>query len=120
MSGEELFLELKRALSPLGEDQSPYRRPEQSLAYESARSQVANVSIEEEGDDFLKINGLLYSFLSLKELPDATFPGLLRELMIQDLPPGRQCRVYRARPGQGDPHLQVPTAEDAGGPAGHQ
>ncbi len=108
MRGEELFLELKRALSPLSEDHCRYRRPEQSLAYESARSQVANVSIEEEGDDFLKINGLLYSFLSLKELPDATFPGLLRELMIQDFPlvasaeftvpdQARVIRTYKSR-----------------------
>ncbi|PYV36766.1 MAG: hypothetical protein DMG06_30005, partial [Acidobacteria bacterium] len=82
LSDDELFLEVKRALSPTLRDILAYRRYEQSLRYESARSQIANVSIEDEGDDFLKINGLLYSWLSLKELPDATFPGILRELMI--------------------------------------
>src|SRR5262245_47421318 len=86
LSSDDMFLELKRALSPLADDGRFFRHLKQSLAVESARSQAANVSIEEEGDDFLKINGLLYSILSLKELPDATFPGLLRELMIQDFP----------------------------------
>lgn len=108
ISCEEFFLELKRALSPLGNDRSFFRRSTESATYESPRSQAANISIEEEGDDFLKINGLLYSFLSLKELPDATFPGLLRELMIQDLPlvvsaelavpdQARVIRTYKSR-----------------------
>jgi hypothetical protein len=29
---------------------------------------------------------LLYSFISLKDLPDATFPGVLRELVVVDFP----------------------------------
>jgi type IV secretory pathway VirB4 component len=86
MSGDELFLEIKRALHPLGNDLVPYRRPEASIFYESARSQVANVNIEDELDDYIKIGGLLYSFVSLKDLPDATFPGVLRELVVMDFP----------------------------------
>ena len=61
-------------------------RPRKSLVYESARSQMANVNIEDELDDYLKIGGLLYSFISLKDLPDATFPGVLRELVVMDFP----------------------------------
>jgi type IV secretory pathway VirB4 component len=86
MSDQDLFLELKRALNPLANDIRPYRAPEDSLVYESARSQIANVNIEDELDDHLKIGGLLYSFVSLKDLPDATFPGLLRELVVMDFP----------------------------------
>jgi type IV secretion system protein TrbE len=86
MSGDDLFLEIKRALRPLGNDIVPYRRPETSVFYESARSQLANVNIEDELDDYLKIGGLLYSFISLKDLPDATFPGVLRELVVMDFP----------------------------------
>jgi type IV secretory pathway VirB4 component len=86
MSHQDLFLEVKRALNPLVNDVRPYRPPENSLIYESARSQMANVNIEDELDDHLKINGLLYSFISLKDLPDATFPGLLRELLVMDFP----------------------------------
>ena len=47
---------------------------------------MANVNIEDELDDYLKIGGLLYSFISLKDLPDATFPGVLRELVVMDFP----------------------------------
>src|SRR5215471_606883 len=86
MSDQDLYLELKRALNPLANDIGPYRAPEDSLVYESARSQIANVNIEDELDDHLKIGGLLYSFVSLKDLPDATFPGLLRELLVMDFP----------------------------------
>ena len=86
MSGDDLFLEIKRALHPLGNDRAPYRRPDTSVTYESARSQIANVNIEDELDEYLKIGGLLYSFISLKDLPDATFPGVLRELVVIDFP----------------------------------
>jgi type IV secretion system protein TrbE len=86
MTHDDLFLEVKRALNPLANDVLPYRPPERSLAYESARSQIANVNIEDELDDYLKIGGLLYSFISLKDLPDATFPGVLRELLVMDFP----------------------------------
>src|SRR5712671_4673284 len=86
MSGDDLFLEIKRALHPLGNDRVPYRRPGTSVNYESARSQIVNVNIEDELDEYLKIGGLLYSFITLKDLPDATFPGLLRVLLVIDFP----------------------------------
>jgi hypothetical protein len=47
---------------------------------------MANVNIEDELDDYIKIGGLLYSFLTLKDLPDATFPGVLRDLIVMDFP----------------------------------
>lgn len=83
MIDQELFLEAKRALHPLAGDSRAYR---QGLVYESARSQIANVNIEDEQDDYLKIGGLLYSWVSLKEMPDATFPGITRELLAQEFP----------------------------------
>ena len=86
MSEQDLFLELKRALNPLLEDQRPFRGPEETLGYRSAREQVVNTNIEDEQETYLKVGGLLYSFISLKDLPDATFPGLLRELISLDFP----------------------------------
>jgi type IV secretory pathway VirB4 component len=86
MTDNDLFLEIKRALHPLGEDCLRYRPPGEQLRYESARSQAVNVNIEDELDDYLKIGGLLYSWISLKDLPDATFPGVLRELIVMDFP----------------------------------
>lgn len=86
MTHRDLFVEVKRALNPLQNDTRPYRSPEVSLGYESARSQMANVNIEDELDDHVKVGGLLYSFISQKDLPDATFPGVLRELVVMDFP----------------------------------
>ena len=83
MTDQQMFLEVKRALQPLGDDQRLYK---QGMAYESARSQAANVNIEDEEDDHLKVGGLLYSWISLKEMPDATFPGIMRELVAREFP----------------------------------
>ncbi len=85
LSDDELFLEAKRALNPLRPDQLPYRR-EGHLEYRSAREQIADVSILDETDSYLNVDGILYTFVSLKELPDATFPGTLRELTALDFP----------------------------------
>jgi hypothetical protein len=83
MTDQEMFVEIKRSLQPLGDEKCPYKL---GMAYESARSQAANVNIEDEQDDHLKIGGLLYSWVSLKEMLDATFPGIMRELVGQEFP----------------------------------
>ena len=49
LSHNEIFLEIKRALNPLANDVRPYHPPGESLVYESARSQMANVNIEDHG-----------------------------------------------------------------------
>jgi type IV secretory pathway VirB4 component len=86
LSDEDLFLETKRALNPLFPDLQRYRRSHDEAVYKSAREQLVDLSIHEETDTYLNIGGLLYSFISLKELPDATFPGVLRELISLDFP----------------------------------
>ncbi|MCZ2075730.1 MAG: hypothetical protein LC130_12120 [Bryobacterales bacterium] len=84
MTDDEMFLEAKRALNPVFGDRSPLRRPEYSLSYKSARSQITNTSIEDEQENYLQVGGLLYTFVSMKDLPDGTFPGILRELLVLD------------------------------------
>ena len=86
LTDEEMFLELKRAMNPLFRDEIAYHRPELSVGYRSPREQAANTHIEDDQETYIKIGGLLYSFLSLKDLPDATFPGILRELLGLDFP----------------------------------
>jgi hypothetical protein len=86
LTDQELFLEARRALNPLEPDTRQYIPGEDFIEYRSARQQMANVSISGETDTYLNINGVLYSVISLKELPDATFPGILRELAALDFP----------------------------------
>ncbi len=86
LSDAEIYLELKRALNPLLRDPMPLRRPESSLRYRSAREQAVNTNIEHEEETYIRIGGLLYSFITLKDLPDATFPGILRDLCGLDFP----------------------------------
>ena len=94
----EIFLELKRALNPLLRDPIPLRRPESSLRYRSAREQVVNTNIEHEEETYIRVGGLLYSFITLKDLPDATFPGMLRDLVGLDSP-FLQARLWSATTG---------------------
>jgi hypothetical protein len=82
----ELFLEAKRALNPLHPDKRNYRRSNDQFESKSVRDQLVDVSIVDESDSYLNVDGILYSFVSLKELPDATFPGILRELVSLDFP----------------------------------
>ena len=86
LSDAEIFLELKRALNPLLRDPIPLRRPESSLRYHSAREQAVNTNIEHEEETYIRVGGLLHSFVTLKDLPDATFPGILRDLVGLDFP----------------------------------
>jgi hypothetical protein len=86
LSDAEIFLELKRALNPLLRDPIALRRPESSLRYRSAREQIVNTNIEHEEETYIRVGGLLYSFVTLKDLPDATFPGILRDLVGLDFP----------------------------------
>ena len=86
LTDNELFLEAKRALNPLEPDIRCYIPGENFIEYRSARQQLANVSILDETELHLNVGGILYSFISLKELPDATFPGILRELVALDFP----------------------------------
>ncbi len=86
LTDQEIFLEAKRALNPLEPDTRRYVPAEDHLEYRGARQQLANFSILDETETHLNIDGLLYSSISLKELPDATFPGILRELVALDFP----------------------------------
>ena len=64
----------------------PHIPGEDWIRYRSAREQLTTASILHENDSYLNIGGLLYTFISLKEPPDATFPGILRELISLDVP----------------------------------
>jgi hypothetical protein len=86
MMDEEMFLELKRAMNRSSATRFRHNPPELSIDYRSAREQATNTHIEDDQETYIKIGGLLYSFISQKDLPDATFPGILRELLGLDFP----------------------------------
>ncbi|HLJ25273.1 MAG TPA: hypothetical protein VKY85_01030 [Candidatus Angelobacter sp.] len=86
LTDDELFFEAKRALDPLEPDTRGHIPAEDFIEYRSARQQLVNVSILDETEFHLNVGGILHSFISLKELPDATFPGILRELAALDFP----------------------------------
>src|SRR5271157_1070929 len=86
MSDQDLFLETKRALSPLRPDPLPLRQYPNSERYVTPREQCSVVSILGQTEDYINIDGLLWSFITLKAPPDATYPGILRSLLTSGLP----------------------------------
>ncbi len=85
MTHDDLFLEIKRALNPIAPDTAPLRNTPDYSRYLSARSQLACVSFWKQRTH-LNIDGILWSTVTLKLAPDATFPGITRELMTLGLP----------------------------------
>lgn len=86
LTTQELFEELKYAQHPLRRDHRPYVPGEGMIEYRSAREQAAEASILNETETYLNIDGYLYGVVSLKELPDATFPGVLQNFSTLGFP----------------------------------
>ena len=86
MTHDELFLEIKRALGPLNPDTSPLCIFPLAAREISHREQVASISILGQTETYLNIDGLLWTFLSLKLPPDGTYPGILRQIMTIGFP----------------------------------
>ncbi len=83
---QEFFLEIKRALSPMDPDTTPLKANTCETRYISARERLASVSILGQTETYLNIDGILWTFISLKTPPDGTFPGILRKLMTIGFP----------------------------------
>jgi hypothetical protein len=86
LSTQELFEELKHAQHPTRRDHRAYIPGEEMLRYRSAREQATQSSILNETETYMNIDGYLYSVISLKELPDATFPGMLQTFSTLGFP----------------------------------
>jgi type IV secretory pathway VirB4 component len=86
LTTQDLFEALKHAQHPTRRDHRSYVPPEQMIEYRSARDQTADASILNETETYLNIDGYLYDVVSLKELPDATFPGMLQNFSTLGFP----------------------------------
>jgi type IV secretory pathway VirB4 component len=86
LTTQELFEALKHAQHPTRRDHRSYVPPEEMVEYQSARYQAAEANILNETESYLDIDGYLYGVVSLKELPDATFPGMLQNFSTLGFP----------------------------------
>jgi type IV secretory pathway VirB4 component len=86
LTTQDLFDELQAAQHPRRRDGRPCIPGEEMLTYRSARDQATHASILQEAESYLNIDGYLYSVVSLKELPDATFPGMLQKFSTLGFP----------------------------------
>lgn len=86
MTDAELFLEIKRAQMPLWPDTAPLRLYPESTRYISPREQTAMGSILNQTESYINIDGLLWSIITLRNTPEATYPGILRDLLTCGIP----------------------------------
>ncbi len=86
LNDQELFLLIQQSLNPIFKGSVDSVRSSRIAPYESPRSRISNVSVEGETDEYLKVGGLLYSFVTVKDPPDTTYPGIVRELLALDFP----------------------------------
>jgi type IV secretory pathway VirB4 component len=86
LTTQDLFEELMHSQHPTRRDRRTYIPGEEMLVYRSARDQATQSSILNETENYLNIDGYLYSVVSLKELPDATFPGMLQKFSTLGFP----------------------------------
>lgn len=86
MTDQELFLEIKRALNPLDPDTTPLKDHPTATREIPAREKLASISILGQTETYLNIDGVLWTFMSLKAPPDGTYPGILRQVMTIGFP----------------------------------
>ena len=86
MTDQELFLETKRAQSPLFPDTAALRQFPLSERFVSPREQAAVGSILNQTESYINIDGLLWSVITLRNTPEATYPGILRDLLTSGIP----------------------------------
>ncbi|MGH9584502.1 MAG: hypothetical protein ACRD4O_16385, partial [Bryobacteraceae bacterium] len=99
LTTEDLSLELMCALNPLAAHTRPWRP---DLATRSVREWITDVGIEDEGPGWQQMDGLLYSVLTMKWLPEKSFPGVMRKLIDLDFP--LSCSAEIVVPGESKTH----------------
>jgi hypothetical protein len=86
MTDQELFLETKRAQSPLFPDMAALRQYPLSERFVSPREQVSAGSILNQTETYINIDGVLWGVITLRNTPEATYPGILRDLLTSGIP----------------------------------
>jgi len=85
MTHHELFLEIKRTIDPLTADDKPYKDYSLSERVVTAAEQLATVSFHVK-ENYINVNGILWSAVTVKLPPDATVPGVIRDLLTLGIP----------------------------------
>lgn len=86
LTHEEIFLEIQKALAPFSAHRAQVRHYPLSERYRSAREQLVNEHLYGQKEDYARIGGALWTVVTLKEPPDRTWPGIMRELQTLGFP----------------------------------
>jgi len=86
LTHEDLFHEHQGALGPFSEVRTRLRSHPEALREISTREQLTNVSLSETTESHMVIDGVLWGTISMKDPPERTMPGVIRDLQTLGFP----------------------------------
>jgi hypothetical protein len=86
MTHDQLFAEVQDTLGPFCPVRTHLRAHPLATREISAREQLCTVQLQGQTESYMVIDGTLWSVVSMKEPPDRTFPGIIRELQTLGFP----------------------------------
>ena len=86
MTHEELFNETQDAFGPFCAARTRLRSHPESVREVPAREQLANVSLYDVTESYMDIDRVLWGVITMKEPPERTYPGVVRDLQTLGFP----------------------------------
>ncbi len=86
LTHEDLFYEHQEVLGPCSEVRTRLRSHPESLREISIREQLTNVSLYDVTESYMDIDGVLWGVISMKDPPERTYPGVIRDLQTLGFP----------------------------------
>ncbi|MDI3255159.1 hypothetical protein [Pseudacidobacterium ailaaui] len=86
MTHADIFHELQDALGPLCPVRTRLRARPEAMREISIREQMTNVSLYDATESYLDIDRVLWGVVTMKEPPERTYPGIIRDLQTLGFP----------------------------------
>jgi hypothetical protein len=86
LTHDELFNEVQDTLGPFCPVRTRLRAHPEATREISAREQMTNVILNDVTDSFMVIDHVLWGVITMKEPPERTYPGVIRELQTLGFP----------------------------------
>lgn len=86
LTDAELFYEHQEVLGPFCETRTRLRTHPEALREISIREQLTNVSLLDVTESYMDIDGVLWGVISMKDPPERTYPGVIRDLQTLGFP----------------------------------
>jgi hypothetical protein len=106
LTHKDLFNEMQDAIGPLSDVRTRLRAHPESLREISVREQLANVSLNDVTESYMDIDRVLWGVITMKDPPERTFPGIMRDLQTLGFPLTISTNIEIPNQGQVLKHFQ--------------